>query len=127
MKNTDVGLLIMRVALAVVMLPHGIAKITSGVGFISGLLASHGLPTFLAYGVYLGEIVGPLMLLVGYYSRYGAALVAGNMVVAIALAHTNEIFALNAMGAWAIELQALMLFTAVGLFFTGPGKYSWKN
>src|SRR5690625_7810895 len=98
MKNTDLGLLIMRVALAVVMLPHGIAKITSGVGFISGLLASHGLPTFLAYGVYLGEIVGPLMLLVGYYSCYGAALVAGNMVVAIALAHPNEIFALNAMG-----------------------------
>jgi len=127
MKNTDVGLLIMRMALAVVMLPHGIAKITGGVGFISGLLASHGLPTFLAYGVYLGEIVGPLMLLVGYYSRYGAALIAGNMVVAIALAHTNEIFALNAMGAWAIELQALMLFTAAALFFTGPGKYSWKN
>src|SRR5699024_3341365 len=121
MKNTDVGLLIMRVALAVVMLPHGIAKIVHGVGLISGILASHGLLTFLSYCVFLGEIVGPLMLLVGYYSRYGAALIAGNMVVAIALAHANEIFALNGMGAWAIELQALMLFTAAGLFFTGPG------
>lgn len=127
MKNTDLGLLILRVALAVVMLPHGIAKITGGVGFISGLLASYGLPTFLAYGVFLGEIVGPLMLLVGYYSRYGAALIAGNMVVALVLAHANEIFALNGMGVWAIELQALMLFSAVALFFTGPGKYSWRH
>ncbi len=52
LENADLGKLIIRLTLGGLMLFHGIAKLLNGVGFIEGELASHGLPTFLAYGVY---------------------------------------------------------------------------
>ena len=58
-KNLDTGLLILRLTLGILMLFHGIAKITNGVGGIEGMLTSKGLPAFLAYGVYVGEVIVP--------------------------------------------------------------------
>ncbi len=124
MNNPDVGKLILRISLAFMMLLHGIAKLQHGVAWISGSLQGMGLPGFFAYGVYIGEIVAPLMVLVGYYTRIGGLLMVGNMVVAIVLAHRGDIFALGQHGGWAIELQAFYLFTALSLVFLGPGKYA---
>lgn len=123
----DSGKLIIRLTLGVVVLLHGIAKLTGGVGGIQGMLAGAGLPEALAWGAYLGEVLGPLLLIVGFYARIGAALIAINMLMAVALAHMGQVFLLNDQGGWAIELQALMLFTAVGLIFTGPGRYAINN
>ncbi len=63
------------------------------------MLGSQGLPGFLAYGVYLGEVVGPVLVIIGLYTRIGAFLVIGNMLVALALAHSQELFSLGSMGA----------------------------
>lgn len=120
----DTGKLIIRVVLGFVMLLHGIAKLTGGIGGIQGMLGGAGLPEFMAWGVYLGEVLGPVLLIIGFYARIGAALVAINMLMAVALAHMGQVFLLNDQGGWAIELQALMLFTAIGLIFTGPGRYA---
>jgi len=46
------------------------------------------------------------------------------MLVAIALAHTDEVFTLGAQGGWAIELQALYLFGAVAIALLGAGRLS---
>ena len=46
------------------------------------------------------------------------------MLFAIGLVHRAEVFALNNQGGWAIELQAMFLFTAVALALMGPGRYS---
>ena len=119
----DTGKLIIRLVLGLTMLLHGIAKITGGIAGIEGMLGGFGLPQFLAWGVYLGEVLGPLLLIAGFYARIGAALIAINMLMAIALAHMGQVFLLNEQGGWAIELQAMFLFTAVGLIFTGPGRY----
>lgn len=124
MNNPDVGKLILRISLALMMLLHGIAKLQHGVDWISGSLQSMGLPGFFAYGVYIGEIVAPLMVLAGYYTRIGALLMVGNMVVAVVLAHRGDIFSLGSHGGWAIELQAFYLFTALSLVFLGGGKYA---
>ena len=70
------------------------------------------------------NIVGPILLIVGFHARIGAALVALNMLVAIALAHMGELATLNDQGGWALELQGLFLFTAVALVLMGPGRYS---
>jgi putative oxidoreductase len=123
----DSGKLIIRLTLGVVVLLHGIAKLTGGVAGIQGMLAGAGLPEALAWGAYLGEVLGPLLLIVGFYARIGAALIAINMLMAVALAHMGQVFLLTDQGGWAIELQALMLFTAVGLIFTGPGRYAINN
>lgn len=122
----DLGKLIMRLALGVLVLLHGIAKITGGIGGISGMVASAGMPEFLAYGVYLGEVVGPVLLIIGLYARIGALLIAVNMLFAIGLAHLHQLSLLSDTGGWQLELQGMFLFTAIALFLTGPGRLSIK-
>ncbi|MEP4372775.1 MAG: DoxX family protein, partial [Alloalcanivorax venustensis] len=73
------------------------------------------------------EVIAPVMIIIGYYTRIGAVLIVGNMLVALLMAHMNELFALSKTGGWAIELQAFYLFNAVALFFLGSGKYAMKN
>lgn len=126
-RNFDLGLLILRVSVAGLMLFHGIAKIAGGLGFISGMLESKGLPGFIATGVYIGEIIAPLAILVGFRTRIAAVIFAVNCLVAILLVHSNDIFTLNDHGGWAIELLGLYLFGAIALFFTGAGKYAVSN
>ena len=127
LENADLGKLIIRLTLGGLLLFHGIAKLLNGVGFIEGELASHGLPTFLAYGVFVGELIAPLMVVLGYQTRIGALLIVFNMLVAIVLVHANELLALSRSGGWALELQAFFLFTALAVIFLGPGRYKLKN
>lgn len=123
LENADLGKLIVRLTLGGLLLFHGIAKLFHGVGFIESQLASHGLPTVLAYGVFIGELLAPLMIILGYQTRIGALIVVINMIVAIALVHTHELMALSQSGGWALELQGFFLFIALALVFLGPGRY----
>jgi putative oxidoreductase len=122
--SNDIGRLVLRLVLGICILLHGIAKLTGGVGGISGMLASKGLPGVLAYGAYVGEVIAPLLIILGFYSRIGAWLVVVNMLFALLLAHMGEIASLNAQGGWAIELQAMFLFSAVAVALIGPGKFA---
>ncbi|ABM17166.1 DoxX family protein [Marinobacter nauticus] len=127
LDNADLGKLIVRLTLGGLLLFHGIAKLLNGIGFIEGQLASHGLPTILAYGVYIGEVIAPLMVILGYQTRIGALIIVFNMIVAIALVHGHQLLTLSSNGGWALELQGFFLFTAVALIFLGPGRYKLKN
>jgi putative oxidoreductase len=121
----DAARLILRLVLGVCMLLHGIAKIRHGVGGIEGMLVANGLPGVLAWGALVGEVLAPLMVIVGWHARIGGALIAINMLFALFLAHRGELFALNAQsGGWAIELQAMFLFTGIALALLGPGRFS---
>jgi Predicted membrane protein len=122
--NSDLGRLLLRVTLGVCILFHGIAKIQGGVDGIAQGLTALGLPGFIAYGVYLGEIVGPLLLIVGWFSRLGAGLIAINMVFAIAIAHRADVFKISEHGGWAIELQAIYLMAAIALVLMGAGRFA---
>lgn len=123
-KSDDTGKLVLRLSLGILVLLHGIMKLSSGVGGISGMLSSQGLPGFFAYAAYLGEVVGPLLVILGFYSRLGALLVVVNMIVAILLAHTGQLSSLNAQGGWALELQGMFLFGALAIAFMGAGRFS---
>lgn len=120
----DLGKLILRIVLAALILLHGISKLGGGVGFIGGMLQKAGLPAILAYGVYIGEIVAPLLILAGLFTRAAALVVAINMVVALLLVHTAEFFTLAKTGGWALELQGMYLGSAIALVFLGAGRYS---
>lgn len=120
----DTGKLIMRLALGVLILLHGIAKLIGGITSIEGMVTSIGLPAVVAYGVYLGEVVGPILLIFGFYARIGAVLIAVNMLFAIALAHLGQLGQFSDSGGWQLELQGMFLFTAIALFLMGPGRFS---
>lgn len=121
--QSDLGKLILRLTLGALVLLHGIAKLKGGVSGIEGMVVAYGLPSVLAYGVLIGEVLGPLLLIAGFYARVGALLIVINMLFAIALAHTGQLGLLNDQGGWALELQGMFLGTALALALLGPGRY----
>lgn len=125
--SDDLGKLVLRLTLGVLILLHGIAKITGGITPIEQMTENAGLPPLLAYGAYLGEVLGPILLIIGWYARVGAGLIAINMLFAFALAHRGELLKMTDFGGWALELQGMFLFTAIALILLGPGRFSLKQ
>lgn len=125
MAAQETGKLVLRLALGVLILLHGIAKLQGGIGGITGMVEGAGLPGVLAYLVYVGEVLAPILLIIGLWTRPAALLVAGNMLVAIYLAHASQITQLNEKtGGWALELQGMFLFGAVAVALLGAGRFS---
>ena len=122
--QNDLGKLVLRLALGILILLHGIAKLKGGTAGIVGMVEGAGLPGVLGYAVLIGEVLAPLMVIAGFHARIGAALIAINMIVAVALAHMGELTSLGQSGGWALELQGMFLFTAIALVFLGPGRVS---
>ncbi|MEO0532108.1 MAG: DoxX family protein [Planctomycetota bacterium] len=122
--SEDIGKLLLRVTLGGLMLFHGVAKITGGIDGISGMLTANGLPAAMAYGVYVGEVLAPLLILIGLLTRLSSGVLAFNMVVATLLAHSGDLLKIGEHGGWAVELQMLYLLPAVALVFLGPGHFS---
>ena len=112
--NDDLGKLVLRASLAILMLFHGVSKLINGIDPIMGMLAKAGLPGGLAFLVYVGEVIAPLMILFGIWARLGAVIVAINMIVAVALAHIPQLFTMTKTGGWALELLDAMLCVQVG-------------
>ncbi len=123
-RSDDTGKLILRLALGLLVLLHGIAKVRGGVGFVSSQLVSHGLPGALAYLVYIGEILAPVLVIVGFYTRPAAWVLVINMLVAIWLVHAKELFTIGKNGGLALELQYLFLAAALAVAFLGAGRFS---
>jgi len=119
----DLGKLVLRLVLGILILLHGVAKLRFGIGGVEGMLAAHGMPAFFAWGVYVGEIIAPIFLILGIYTRLGGLLVVVNMVVAICLAHTSQLTKLGNAGGWALELQGMYLFGALAVLLLGAGAY----
>jgi putative oxidoreductase len=120
----DLGKLLLRVSLGAMLMLHGIAKLSGGVDGIAGMLQQRGLPGELAYAVFIGELLAPLALILGLWTRVAALVAAINMGVAIALAHSADVFKLGEQGGWAIELQGLFLFGALAVMLLGGGRFS---
>lgn len=122
--SEDMGKFLLRVTLALLILLHGIAKLMGGIGFISGLVAKMGWPSAFAYMVYVGEVIAPLLVLFGVWTRPAAAVIAINMLMAIFLVHMPELTQLNKTGGWALELQGMFLVGALAVALLGAGRYS---
>ena len=118
------GKFILRVSVGFLMLFHGIGKIAGGITYIERVLSDSGWPIFLSNGVYIGETIAPIMLILGFQTRLAAFILMINMFMAIYLVHWNEIFAVTAHNVWSIEVPAFYFLTALAIFFLGPGKYA---
>ena len=123
----NIGKLILRIMLGGLMLFHGVNKLQHGIGFIKGLVAAQGLPEVLAYGVYVGELLAPVLLILGWRSRIWAGLIAVNMLVVIYLTQLGAFLKLGAHGSWAVELQMFYLLSALAIAFLGSGKFALRR
>ncbi len=122
--SDDIAKLFIRLITGWVLLPYGIDYIKDGLDFVFGVMKDNGLPAFLAYGVLIGEVVGPVLVLIGWKSRIGGALIAFTMFLSILLAHRDIAFEYNEFGGWNIALNAMLTVGGLAIFFGGAGKYS---
>ena len=125
-NNPEVAKLLLRLSLGILMLFHGIHKMIHGIGGVKSMVTSAGLPEFLSYGVYVGELIAPLFIILGLYARVASAVLGVNMLVAIYLAYGFS-FSLSKYGGLAMESPLLFLIMSIVVFLLGSGKYSVNN
>ena len=122
--SDNIGKLILRLMVGGMMLFHGIDKALHGITYIKGLLKFQGVPEILAYGIYAGEILAPIFLIIGWKSRVWAGVIVFSMAVAIYLTKLGSLLSLGAHGAWAVEVPMFYLFSALAIVLLGSGKYA---
>ena len=124
--------LVLRVALAVVMFPHGAQKALGwfgghGIGGTLKYFGSQGVPMPLALLAVAAELLGSLGVAVGLLTRVAAFGIACVMVVAILTVHRRFGFFMNWFGTQkgeGFEYHLLALGLAIALIVGGGGQWS---
>ena len=122
--SDDLGKLVARLSVSVLLLFHGVHKLLTGIDPVKHMVTGHHWPATLSYGVYLGELAGPILVILGLFSRVGGALIAINMLVAVYLAQLHSLFAVNAQGGYALELETFYLVGGLYVVLSGAGRFS---
>ncbi|WP_145533644.1 DoxX family protein [Yersinia alsatica] len=123
-NHPDGGRLLLRLTFGILMLFHGVAKIQHGTSWITESLQAQGIPGFVAYGVYIGEIITPLLIILGLFTRPAAFIYAVNLLVAVLMVGTGKFFTLTQVGAWGLENEAMYFLGGVAIMLLGSGRYS---
>lgn len=120
----DAGKLLLRLTIGILLLMHGLFKLANGIESITALVQAQGWPAWIAFGVFIGEIIAPSLLIIGVLTRAGALVIVFNMCLAVYLAHSSQILTLTKTGGWALELQGLFLMGALVVALLGAGRFS---
>ncbi|MEY7268814.1 DoxX family protein [Citrobacter koseri] len=124
LTHEDFGKFLLRLAVGGLMLFHGLHKLFDGIDGISNILIAKGLPGFIAYGVLVGEVIAPCLIVLGILTRPAALVLALTMVVAWLMVGTGKTWQLDAVGAWAIESLVYFFIGALAVAFLGAGRFS---
>ena len=128
MKNFDLGILFVRLGLGVCLFMHGFAKILHGVGGVKSILTKAGLPEIMAYGSYVGEIIAPIMIILGIFSRIGALLVIGTSLTIMYAYHgLGNLLELANVGGFKAEILYLYIALSLCVIFNGSGKHAIRK
>lgn len=124
--NEDLGKFLLRLSIGGLMLFYGVAKVIhlNGHDHIKRMLNHIGAPEILWLGVPAGEVIAPILLILGIYTRLSGLLIAFVMLVSVFLARSGEILTLNQYGGLAIDINLLFLLGGLTVFFIGAGKYA---
>ena len=130
------SLLLVRLALGFVILPHGMQKALGafgGYGFAGtvGFFQSMGMPYLIGVLVILAEFVGSIGIILGFGTRFMAFSVGLTMAGAAILGgHINNGFFMNWFGMQkgeGVEYFLLVVGIAVAVLIGGSGKLSVDN
>ncbi len=124
--NPDIGILILRITVGSLLFLHGVHKVSAGIENQMQLLSNNGIPGQLMYFVYISEVVAPVLLVMGVFTRIFALTIIMTMIT-ILFVIPEPLLGLDKHGASVVELQLLYLLIPVVLFFTGPGCYRLRN
>jgi putative oxidoreductase len=128
----DVGLLVARLALGIVFLPHGLQKtlgLFGGAGFSGtmGFFTQEGMPSIIAFLIIIGESFGALGLIIGFLSRLAAFGISLIMLGAIFMVHLPNGFFMNWFGTKqgeGFEFHILAIGLGLVVLIGGAGKWS---
>lgn len=124
LHSYSIGLLFLRIFLGTCVLMHGIFKLNNGISGIKSLLIANNLPEVMAYGVYVGEVLAPLMIIFGVFTRLAAFILFGTYCVIFYVANFSAPFALTSHGGFVAEIVYLYFGGAICLIFCGGGRFS---
>jgi putative oxidoreductase len=118
-KNYDLGLLVLRIGVAGLMLTHGIPKFLA---FIGGDLSVVGDPIGMGallstILVLIGELVAPVLIIIGIKTRFAAVASAITMAIAVFVVHSGDLLAKK-------EMALLFLIGFIAIAFMGAGSIS---
>lgn len=125
--TTDVGLLILRLS-TLIMVLHGIKKATGYAGFVDGL-REHAFgriaPDVFGFLIVAGQLVLPVLIAVGLFTRLSALALAAMMASSYALYIVPTAPIIDPRtGGLSGESALLYVALALPLFFTGAGRFS---
>lgn len=130
------SLLVVRLALGAVLLPHGMQKtlgLFGGYGFAGtvGFFQSMGMPFIIGTLVILAEFIGSIGVIIGLGTRFMAASILMTMTGAMVLGgHLQNGFFMNWFGVQkgeGVEYFVLMIGLALATIIGGSGKFSFDN
>jgi putative oxidoreductase len=130
--DDDTGMFIVRLALGIVMFPHGAQKLLGwfgGQGFAATMqgMTGMGLPEAVVLLVILAEFFGSLSLILGVLGRIGAFGILCVMLGAIFTVHLHNGFFMNWMGnqkGEGFEYHLLAIGMALAILIKGSGRWS---
>lgn len=119
----DLGKLLLRLGVGGLLLMHGIYKVQNGIGFVIESVMRNGLPSFFAYGVYVGEVLAPILVIAGLLTRPAGLIIALDLTGAIFLGRRADIATIGPGGAWSIEAEMLFLLGGLAIACLGAGRF----
>ncbi|MEM7359716.1 MAG: DoxX family protein [Pseudomonadota bacterium] len=121
--NTDLNSLLLRLALGITLLAHGLLKVmVFTVAGTVGFFESMGLPAITAYLTIGGELLAGVALIAGVYTRLAAALSLPILLGATWAHASNGWVFSNQGGGW--EFPAMLVVLAIVVSLTDAGKYA---
>ena len=123
-KIHDIGLLVLRIGIGVVYFFHGYPKMAGGPELWAGVgsaVSKFGINfgfEFWGFMAAFAEMIGGILIVLGLFLRPAAILLLLTMITAFNMHVQNG----DPFGVYSNSLKGLA--AALGLAFTGPGKYS---
>lgn len=119
LHNPDFGILLIRVALAMVFIYAGWNKLQN-IEMVLGFFASAGISPFWTYVAVYTEVIGGILMLLGLFTRKVGALFAVVMIVALVKVNVPQ----NGYDISKIGYEVVLLLASLAMVFLGAGRYS---
>ena len=125
-EKTELAAFLLRISLGVMWLAHaGLKWFVFTIAGFAGWLESQGLPSSMAWVVFLLEVIGGLLILLGYYGRYASLALIPVMAVAMSTHIHNGWVHTSVGGGW--EYPAFLIVAPLVHFLLGDGRFSLKT
>jgi len=120
------GAMLLRLGLGAMWIAHALLKwfVFTIPGF-AAWLESQGLPAFMAWPVFLLEITGGVMILIGFYGRYVSAVLLPILLVAAWIHASNGWLHTSEGGGW--EYPVFLALASVAHLFLGDGRLALQT